>query len=68
MVEHKFQEALDLLIAFKDDPRAWNNIGVCYMMLGNYTDADQYFLRAIDRGDTNASKNVEQIGWIKQVE
>lgn len=67
MMGHKFQEALDTLIEFKDDSRAWNNIGVCYMMMGDYAEADKYFLRAAEQGDTDAPKNLEQTGWAKKV-
>lgn len=67
MVDHKFDEALDLMLEFRDDPRAWNNIGVCYMMQGNYEEADKYFLRAAEQGNPDAEKNLEQTGWAQRV-
>lgn len=67
MTEHKFAEALDKMTPHKDDSRAWNNIGVCYMMMGNYDEADDYFLRAADKGSTDARKNLEQTGWVRKV-
>lgn len=68
MVDHNFDKALDVMLEFKDDPRAWNNIGVCYMMKGNYDEANKYFVRAAEQGDEFAPKNLEQTGWAKSVE
>ena len=68
MVAHKFDQALAMLAEFKDDPRTWNNIGVCYMMKGDYVEADSYFLKASHNGDADAVKNLEQTGWAQRVE
>lgn len=67
MVDMKFDEALAHIIEFKDDPRTWNHIGVCYMMKGDYATADEYFLKAVDNGDQDAKKNLEQTGWAKKI-
>ncbi len=67
IVDHKFDEALDILGEFKEDPRSWNLIGVCHMMKGNYAEADKYLLRAAEQGNEDAKKNLEQTGWAKKV-
>ena len=67
MLENKFDEALESLLEFKDDPRTWNNIGVCCMMTGRYDEADAYLVKAVENGDENAAKNIEELNWLKKV-
>lgn len=67
LIDHKFDEALNAMDEFRDDPRSWNLIGVCHMMKGDYEEADKYLLRAAERGDEDAQKNLEQTGWAKRV-
>ncbi len=67
MVDHDFREALRILMEFREDARAWNHIGVCYMMAGAYDEAEPYLQQAADNGDENARKNLEQIIWARKV-
>ncbi len=67
LVDNQYEEALELLIEFKEDARAWNCLEVCYMMKGDYDEADNYFRRAIDSGDENAALNLEQTQWARKV-
>lgn len=67
MVDHRFDRALELLAEFSDDPRSWNHIGVCHMMCGDYDTADEYFRRAMQAGDENAARNMEQTMWARKV-
>lgn len=68
MVEHRFAEALALLEEFSEDSRAWNHIGACYMMMGEYDRAGEYLERAAANGDADARENLEQIQWALKVE
>lgn len=67
MVDLKFDEALEMLADYSDDPRAWNLIGVCYMMKGDYAQANPYFAKAVANGDTDATKNLEQTSWAQKI-
>ena len=57
----KYAEALELLREYGDDPRAWNPIGVCHMMLEEEDEAVRWFEKAVAAGCVEARKNMEQI-------
>ncbi len=67
MNEQRFDDAIQLLEYYSDDPITWNSLGVCLMMGGYYDRADSYFRRAADNGDRNAPVNLEQTRRIRQV-
>lgn len=67
LVDHKFDEALENMLPYKDDPRAWNYIGVCYLMKGNYDEADKYFTKAAEQGNEDAKRNLEQTSWGRKI-
>lgn len=46
---------------FNHQPDAWNNLGVIYMMEGNYESAQQYFQKAISAGNIEAVHNMEEL-------
>lgn len=53
--------ALSRLEKMKDNPAAWNLLGVCYAQKGMNEQAVTYFNRAIDNGDEAASGNLKQL-------
>ncbi len=57
----KYDEALGVLLRHKDDDRAWNSIGVCYMMLEEEDEAIGWFEKAVEAGRQGAYRNLEQL-------
>ncbi len=57
----KYAEALAELLKYETDERAWNSIGVCYMMLEDEEKAIVWFEKALAAGHSEASQNLEQI-------
>ena len=53
--------ALRRLEPLRDDPRAWNNLGVAYAMSGDSEQAMTYLRKAADRGDNDARKNIAEL-------
>ena len=56
-----YAPALEALLRHRDDDRAWNAIGVCYMMLEQEDEAAAWFERAIAAGNDEAARNLRQI-------
>lgn len=56
-----YTAALDKLTSVEDDSRAYNAIGVCYMMLDKEDEAKRWFEKAIASGDKEAIENMKQI-------
>lgn len=54
----QFEEALEILRMVKEDPRAWNSMGVCYLFLGQYSEARAYLQKAATAGSELAKKNL----------
>lgn len=54
----KYAEALDMLMAHKDDPRTWNAIGSVNVLTENLKDARKWFEKAAAAGDADAAKNL----------
>lgn len=46
---------------FEQQPESWNNLGVLYMMEGDYDLASNYLRQAMDRGDMNAVHNMNEL-------
>lgn len=57
----KYAEALDRLMAHKDDLRAWNAIGSVKVLTEDLKDAQRWFAKAAKAGDPDAVKNLAQI-------
>lgn len=55
------QAAIDRLNRIENDPRAWNNLGVAYIRLGDTAKATEYFKKAAARGDMDAKHNLEEL-------
>ncbi|MCD8031839.1 MAG: DUF3868 domain-containing protein [Bacteroides sp.] len=53
--------AAALLDPVAEDPRAFNNLGVWYLLREDTDTAEQYFLRAAERGVQEATHNLEEI-------
>jgi tetratricopeptide (TPR) repeat protein len=58
---NKIDAALRRLEKMKDNPAAWNLLGVCYAQKGMNEQAAEYFKRAIEHGDAVASHNLQQL-------
>lgn len=63
-----FEGALKQLLQAQDDPKAFNHIGVCYMMLKNYDDAEIWLQKALDNKDPFAQDNLDEIKMARRVE
>ena len=61
LLEGKTAEAAQLLEKFRNDPLAWNNLGVLYMMQGRYEEAHAYLNRAIGSGNREAVENLKTL-------
>ena len=59
--EGKYEEAYDLVIGHKDDPRAANAIGVSLMMQKKFEEAMPWLEKAKEGGCEAAGKNVDSI-------
>lgn len=57
----KCAEALDRLMAHKDDPRTWNAIGSIKVLTEDLKDAQKWFAKAAKAGDPDAARNLAQI-------
>lgn len=55
------QGAIGRLSKMENDPRAWNNLGVAYVRMGNTAKAKEYFQKAATRGDADAKVNLEEL-------
>lgn len=59
--QNNYTDALNQLLPIRSDARTWNLIGVAYMMMKDFDQSKDYFLKAIDQNDSNAQKNLNQI-------
>ena len=59
--EGKYDEALALLLEWQEDARAYNSIGVCYMMLEEEEEALRWFEKAQAAGCPEALENIKQL-------
>jgi tetratricopeptide (TPR) repeat protein len=53
--------AIDRLNRIESDPRAWNNLGVAYVRLGDTAKAMEYFQKAADKNDSDAEINLREL-------
>ena len=65
LVENKLKEAETILLKYKDNPMAANNIGVMRVLKGDYEGAHTFFLRAQQQGVKEAQKNLQLLQTIK---
>lgn len=56
-----FTAALERLERVKDDPRAWNNLGVAHAKAGDLTTATEYLKKAAANSDPMAEANLEEL-------
>ncbi|MEL7601339.1 MAG: DUF3868 domain-containing protein [Proteiniphilum sp.] len=56
-----FSEALKQLEKVKEDPRAWNNMGVAHAKEGDLRKATEFFKKAVDKGDLTAAANIDEL-------
>ena len=59
MVEGDYEAALKELEGQQENPAAFNYIGVCYMMKGDYDTAEKFLRKAEAAGDPYASVNLD---------
>lgn len=59
--ERNSGQALQLLLEVENDPRAWNPLGVCYLLEYNMNRAKEYFQKAAEAGYSEAKGNLEQM-------
>ncbi len=57
---HNYDEALEVLLPFKDDKRTHEAIGVAYYMIGNTEEAERYWGKDLDEGQKGEQKEVEK--------
>lgn len=53
--------AKQYLERFEQQPESWNNIGIIYLLDGNYEEASRYFQKAIDSGSVDAVGNMRDL-------
>lgn len=56
-----YNSAIKRLEKLKDDPQAWNNLGVAYARMGNTEQAQHYLRMATEKGNEQAIYNSEQL-------
>lgn len=57
----RYAEALERLMAHKDDPRTWNAIGSVKVLTEDLKDAQKWFGKAAEAGDPDAAQNLARI-------
>lgn len=68
MTEGNYDAALQELESQRENPAAFNYIGVCYMTKGDYDQAEAFLKKAEANGDKYAPVNLEHIRQAKRVE
>jgi tetratricopeptide (TPR) repeat protein len=54
-------KAISMLNQIKENPASWNNMGVALAMNKDYNNAKEYFSKASDKGNKEASANLIQL-------
>lgn len=67
MESKQYDKALSLLLPLKSSKPLENIIGVCYMMTGDYEQAESYFERAIVKGNSDALTNLKQVKILQSI-
>lgn len=67
MMDGDYDAALKELESQKENPAAFNYIGVCYMILGDYGQAESFLRKAEANGDPYAAVNLEHIRQAEKV-
>ena len=65
LVENRLQEAEQILLNYTNNAMAFNNLGVMYMMKGDFPKANTYFIRAEQYGKKEATKNLQLLHSIQ---
>jgi hypothetical protein len=60
---HEAQKALD---RYESDPDAWNSLGLVYIYLNNFQQAQFYLEKASARGAANAKENLQSLDKVKE--
>ena len=68
MTAGDYETALKELETQRDNPAAQNYIGVCFMMKGDYDQAETFLRKAEKNGDQYAPINLEHIRQAKRIE
>lgn len=55
------QAAIDRMQRIESDPRTWNNIGVAYARMANFSKAKEYLDKAVARKEKDAIQNLEEL-------
>jgi tetratricopeptide (TPR) repeat protein len=61
-----YDEAKNILQNYKNEPDAWNNLGVVYMHENNFQEAEVYLKKAYDNGDGSAEDNLQTLERLKK--
>lgn len=61
-----YRKAHRLLDKLKDNPDAWNNMGVLFMQEGDLESAEAFFIKAKQKGHKDAIVNLEQLILLRE--
>lgn len=61
-----YDKAIAQMEPMKENPVAWNNMGVAYALKKDYVNAIYYFVKAEERGDAHAKENLETLWKMEQ--
>lgn len=67
IVVGNYDKAIVQMESMKDNPLTWNNIGVAYALKKDYVKAIYYFVKAQEKGDAQAKKNLETLQEIERL-
>jgi tetratricopeptide (TPR) repeat protein len=65
ILENNTEYAGKILKKYKDEPAAWNNLGIVYMNEHRVTEAEDCFKKAISQGSEEAKQNLEILAGLK---
>ena len=66
ILEGNYQEARQVLEQYLTDPDAWNSLGLVYMYLNNFQQAQYYLERARERGIGAAQENLRSLEKVRE--
>jgi hypothetical protein len=67
IVDGNYDKALVQMKAVKENPVAWNNMGVAYALKKDHVNAIYYFVKAQEKGDAQAKGNLETLQEIERL-
>ncbi|MCP9612263.1 DUF3868 domain-containing protein [Coprobacter tertius] len=65
ILKNNLSQAHRYLDKYTENPQAWNNLGVLYMMEGNYEKAERFFRKAYPVNKKEAAHNLKQLRYHK---